>query len=52
MPARIHVDAKRCHGIGGPKFGIVWHRYAEGEFLVFSPENFKGLVGSPTHVLI
>ena len=28
----MHVDAKRCHGIGGPKFGIVWHRSAQGEF--------------------
>ena len=28
----------------------IWHRSAEGEFSGVFPENFKGLVGSPTHV--
>ena len=43
----MHADAKRCHGIGGPKFGIVWHRSAEGQISVVFPEIFKSLVGSP-----
>ena len=31
VQGRMHADAKRCHGIGGPKFGIGWLR-----------ENFPG----------
>ena len=34
----MHADAKRCHGIGGPKFGI--GRLRE-KFPVFSRKNLK-----------